>query len=163
MIGENNLYMRTIKTKRNTYHKKVRKHISTSNFRRTPWNMLLTVFILALFGLAMIFNVSGLSALNDFGDKFHYLKEQSQWLAVGTLVLIFSMYLDYKKLAKLSVILLVITFGFLIAVFLPGIGIHVSGASRWINLGFFALEHHHENHPPQHMFHQTLSNPLHES
>lgn len=107
---------------------------------RTSWHLVLLVFGLAVFGLTMIFNVSALSALSDFNDKFHYVKEQTQWLIVGTLVMIFLMHFNYRRLQMLAVPLLFGTFILLIAVFLPGIGIHAYGASRWVNFGFFTLQ-----------------------
>ena len=52
----------------------------------------------------------------------------------------FFSFFDYKKFYNLSLVLLIIAIGMLIAVFLPGIGIHALGASRWINLGFTSLQ-----------------------
>jgi cell division protein FtsW len=48
--------------------------------------------------------------------------------------------LDYHKLRRLSPVLLVITLGLLLAVLVPGIGVHVEGSSRWIGFGQFRLQ-----------------------
>ncbi|MCR4263383.1 MAG: putative lipid II flippase FtsW [Candidatus Roizmanbacteria bacterium] len=131
--------MRRIRRLRPTGKKRI--HVPAKFYGgRTSWNIILLVFGLALFGLTMIFNVSALSALSDFGDKFYYVKEQAQWLVVGTVVMVFLMHINYRQLQILAIPLLLSTFALLVAVFLPGIGIHAYGASRWVNLGFFTVQ-----------------------
>ncbi|KKR50551.1 MAG: stage V sporulation protein E, cell division protein FtsW [Microgenomates group bacterium GW2011_GWC1_41_8] len=131
--------MRRIKRLRPTGKKRI--PVATKSFgRRTSWNIIILVFGLALFGLTMIFNVSALSALSDFGDKFYYVKEQAQWFAVGTIVMIFLMHMNYRQLQLIAIPLLLSTFALLAAVFLPGIGIRAYGASRWVDLGFITVQ-----------------------
>ncbi|MBI4136552.1 putative lipid II flippase FtsW [Candidatus Roizmanbacteria bacterium] len=131
--------MRRITRLRPTTKKRI--HVSSKSAGgKTSWNLIVLVFGLALFGLTMIFNVSALTALSDFDDKFYYVKEQAQWLVVGTIVMITLMHLNYRRLQLLAIPLLLGTFGLLVAVFLPGIGIRAYGASRWVNLGFFSLQ-----------------------
>ena len=91
--------------------------------------------IFCVFGLMMIYEASNVVAFRDFGDKLHFVKDQLIWFSLGSLALIVSSVTNYKKLYKLSVPLLFVTLVSLIAVFIPGIGLKLLGAHRWINLG----------------------------
>lgn len=96
--------------------------------------------ILTLFGLLMIYDASSFISFRDFGNKYHYIKDQSIWMVLGFLGLAFFARFDYKKLYNMSLPLLVVAIGLLLAVFLPGIGISVLGAHRWINIGIGVLQ-----------------------
>ncbi len=50
--------------------------------------LLVTVVLLTLFGLLMIYDASSFIAFKDFGDKYHYIKDQFRWAALGFLGLI---------------------------------------------------------------------------
>ncbi len=91
--------------------------------------------IFSVFGLMMIYEASNVVAFRDFGDKLHFVKDQLIWFVLGVVALIVSSVTNYKKLYNLSVPLLFITLVSLIAVFIPGIGLKLLGAHRWINLG----------------------------
>lgn len=102
--------------------------------------LLLSVIFLTLFGLFMIYDASSFIAFRDFGDKYHYLKGQFFWVVIGFFAMGFFSYFDYKKLYNLSLPILLSAIGLLVLVFVPGIGVHLMGARRWINLGFSLLQ-----------------------
>lgn len=103
------------------------------------WIAILAV-CLCLFGLVMIFESSNVSAYRDFGDKYHYIKEQSVWFLLGLISMSVTSFISYKKYFYLSVPMLLVTIVLLLAVFISGIGIHALGARRWINIGSFNLQ-----------------------
>lgn len=105
-------------------------------------HLLLIVLVVStsLFGLLMIFDASSFISFRDFGTKYHYSTEQLLWMILGFAGLGFFSWFDYKKFYGFSIPLLVTAIGLLLAVFLPGIGIKVLGAHRWINLHFFVLQ-----------------------
>lgn len=96
--------------------------------------------VLTLFGLLMIYDASSFISFRDFATKYHYIKDQALWMVLGFMGLAFFAKFDYKKLANLALPLLVVAIGLLLAVFLPGIGVSVLGAHRWINLGVSVLQ-----------------------
>lgn len=102
--------------------------------------LLFLVVFLTLFGLLMIYNVSSYVAFRDFGDKYYYLKEQSLWVVLGFLGLGFFSFLNYRRLYNLALPLLLVAIFLLILVFIPGIGVSVLGARRWIDAGAFVLQ-----------------------
>lgn len=102
--------------------------------------LFVTTTLLVLFGLLMVYNASSFIAFRDFEDKYHYIKDQSVWVVLGYCVLFFFTFFDYKKLYYLAVPLLIASIGMLIAVLIPGIGISVLGARRWIDLGVVTIQ-----------------------
>lgn len=102
--------------------------------------LLASVVFLTFFGLFMIYEASSFVAFKDFDDKYHYLKEQSTWLFLGFLTLGFFSFFDYKKLYYFSVPLLISSILLLLMVFVPGLGVYVMGARRWVNFQLFVVQ-----------------------
>lgn len=103
-------------------------------------SLLISVILLTFFGLFMIYDASSFVAFRDFGDKYHYIKSQSIWMIIGFGALTFFSLFDYRKLYSLALPVLLSALVLLILVFIPGIGVGLLGAHRWIDLGFFLLQ-----------------------
>jgi len=84
----------------------------------------------------MIGDVSLLEAERSFGDRLYFIKHHLFWVFIGTIAMIGSSAFDYKLLSKFSFYLYIISIILLVAVLIPGVGVTVYGAQRWINLGF---------------------------
>jgi cell division protein FtsW len=102
--------------------------------------LFIVISLLTLFGLLMIYNASSVIAFRDFGDKYHYIKDQFIWVLLGFVSMILMSRIDYHKLYNLALPLLLTALGLLLAVFLPGLGVYALGAHRWINLGVTVLQ-----------------------
>lgn len=102
--------------------------------------LFLTTLTLSLIGLFILYESSSYTAFLNIGDKYYFLKNQSVWLILGVSLCIVISFIDYKILSRFALPFLLITFGLLIAVFLPGIGLSLKGAHRWINLGFTVIQ-----------------------
>ena len=101
--------------------------------------LLVSVIFLTLFGLFMIYDASSFVAFRDFMDKYYYIRGQIVWVVLGFISLAFFSYFDYRKLHNLSLPILLFALVLLILVFIPGVGVYLLGAKRWINTGFFLL------------------------
>lgn len=108
--------------------------------KRFDFLLLIAIVLLTSFGILMIYNASSVIAFRDFDDKYFYFKEQLMWMVLGYVGLTVFSFVHYKIYYNLAIPLLVTAIVMLIAVFLPGVGIHALGASRWINLGFTTLQ-----------------------
>lgn len=108
--------------------------------KRFDYTLMSLTLVLTLFGLFMVFDASSFISFRDFGDKYHYIKDQAVWMVLGFVGLGFFSIFDYKKLYNLAVPLLIFALGLLVVVFIPGLGVKVLGAHRWINLRFFVLQ-----------------------
>ncbi len=108
--------------------------------RSMDWVLLFTIVGLCLFGLLMVFDASVVSALRDFGDKYHFVREQGIWLILGLILMTIIAYVDYHQWYIYSDFLLLGVAVLLVGVFIPGVGITALGASRWINFRLFVLQ-----------------------
>lgn len=108
--------------------------------KKLDFGLLLPVILLSVFGILMIYSASSIIAFRDFNDKYHYFREQLVWMLLGYTALILFSFLDYHLYYRLALPLLCIALIILIAVFIPGIGIKVLGAHRWIDLRLFVLQ-----------------------
>ncbi len=98
------------------------------------------VLFLTLFGILMIYEASSITALRDFKDSFFYVKQQSLGFLVGLFFLFLTSKFDYRKFRKLAPFLMICSILTLILVLIPGIGIKVLGARRWMSLGLFNFQ-----------------------
>src|SRR5690349_10068933 len=102
--------------------------------------LLITVVLLTLFGFFMIYDASSFISFRDFGNKYHYIKDQTLWMIFGFIGMGFFSFFDYRKFYNLALPLLLSAIALLLVVFIPGLGISVLGAHRWIDLGILVLQ-----------------------
>lgn len=88
----------------------------------------------------MVYDSSVAIAIRDFSNQYYYVREQFKWMVIGFIVFFIAAKVHYKTWFIFALPLLFITLLLLIAVFIPGFGIHALGAHRWINFGFFVLQ-----------------------
>ncbi len=99
-----------------------------------------TVFILVIFGLAMLSSASSDLGKIHFNDTFYYLKHQILYgLSLGIAGFLAGYFIPYKKWKTAAPYLLIISIIALILVFTP-LGMHAGGATRWINLGPLSVQ-----------------------
>ena len=105
--------------------------------RRHPpdYVLLAIVATLVVFGLIAVYSSSYAYAAYEFGDAKYFIKRQATWAALGLLVLLFFMNLDYRWLRWLALPLIMVTIVLLAAVLV--LGDDVNGARRWITFGPF--------------------------
>lgn len=102
--------------------------------------LLTAVIFLTLFGFFMTYDASSYVAFRDFSDKYHYVRDQFVWVILGFIGLFAFSFFDYKKLYNLSLPILLTALVLLFLVFVPGVGLKLLGARRWIHLGSFVLQ-----------------------
>ncbi len=92
--------------------------------------------LLVVLGLIFLSSASSALGFNKFHDSYYYLKHQVLYGLLPGLVAFFILArVDYQKLRVLALPALVGSLILLVAVFIPGIGLELGGARRWINLG----------------------------
>lgn len=103
------------------------------------WLMILPI-ALSIFGLLVIFDVSAVSALHDFKDKYYYFRYQSVWLILGLFLFFLCSALDYRILKKIALPFFLINLFFLILVLIPGFGRQIYGGRRWLQIGSWSFQ-----------------------
>lgn len=103
-------------------------------------SLFLIPIVISVIGAFFVFEASSVKSFREFGDSFYYFKLQFLWIVLGTIVMIFFSFFDYKKLHFFAFFFMNIAIFFLFAVLIPGIGQKIGGARRWINVGFFNFQ-----------------------
>lgn len=103
-------------------------------------NFLILVLVIVFTGLLIIADASAPQALDNFGDKFYFLRQQAMWAFVGTFAMLIVSQIHYSFWEKIANLLFFTSLFFLALVLLPNLGIHALGARRWINLGFTSFQ-----------------------
>jgi len=102
--------------------------------------LLITVLVLTFIGFVAVADVSAPQALNVFGDQYYLTKQQFVWVVLGLGALFFSSVINYKFWSKVATPLFLFNLVLLILVLIPGIGVRVLGARRWISIGSFYFQ-----------------------
>lgn len=98
--------------------------------------LMLTLLLVGI-GLIMVFSASYASAYYDIEkvsghNPIYYVRRQALFAAAGLVVMYFTSKINYQSLRWLSVFVLVGSFFLLIMVKVPGLGVTVNGAERWL-------------------------------
>ncbi|HJM83584.1 MAG TPA: putative lipid II flippase FtsW [Nitrospinota bacterium] len=111
------------------------------SIKRKPdyWIMVCSIALLAI-GIAMIFSSSAMIAEEKFHDPFYFLKKQALWAAIGITLMLIASRIDYRIYKKYTYVLYAIAIIGLALVFIPGLGVTLNGARRWIDIGFVTLQ-----------------------
>ncbi len=120
---------------------KVNKAYSTQNRRgEVDPTIILVVVILIGIGLVMVFSASYVISAEGRNDPYFFLRRQVFWTMLGLIGMWFFSRFDYRKLRPLSPLLVLISLALLTLVFIPGIGIEINEAKRWIGVGTFTIQ-----------------------
>lgn len=98
-----------------------------------------TLMLLGL-GLVAIYSASSFIAAQNLGDSHFYLKKQGVFCLVGLFLLILTKNIPSTLYRKLTYPLLLLTLLLLIALFIPGAGTKVGGATRWLRFGGLSFQ-----------------------
>lgn len=98
--------------------------------------LLATLLALVVFGLMMIASAGIIYSSTRFGDGYYFFKRQLLFGVIpGLLIFAIVQKIDYHFWKKFVVPFFFLSLIFLVLVFVPGVGVKIYGANRWINLG----------------------------
>ena len=102
--------------------------------------LLLVVTVLVFFGLLMVYSSSFIFAQERTGDGYAFIKKQVVFALMGGIGLYVAQMIPHRQWSKWGVPLLFGITSLLLFVLIPGVGVRVGGAQRWVRLGFFQLQ-----------------------
>lgn len=111
-----------------------------SKKRRPDYILLIITVILAAIGTIMIYSSSSIIAAQRFGDGYYFLKKQILFLVLGGLAMLFLARTPYTYLKKAAYAGMGISAVLLLLLFIPGMGVKVGGARRWLALPGFSFQ-----------------------
>lgn len=104
--------------------------MNQKRLKNTEWKILIYVTLLLIIGLVALYSASTSTEFAEF-------KKQIMWIGVGIPLLILMMVIDYRLIARFSVIF------YVISIILLGLVLFttaVNGASSWFNIGSFSMQ-----------------------
>lgn len=114
---------------------------SYSLSRGVDWTLLSVVLVLMVLGLAMVESSSVSVAAVRYSDPFFFLKRQLLAVGLGVAGALFIVArVSTKMMERTSMLVFLATVLGLALVLVPGIGVEVNGAQRWIRLGVMNLQ-----------------------
>lgn len=114
------------------------------NPKKTPdmWLFAITIALLVI-GLFMVFDASYARAGQvkyTGGDPFYFIKRQAIFAMAGLVLMFVAMRIPYWKLKRFGFVLLLVSIIGLAFVQVPGVGVMVNGARRWIHFAGITIQ-----------------------
>jgi len=109
--------------------------------RSTPdiW-LLISILLILGIGLMMVYSASAVKAFHEFGDRFYFVKRQAIFAGLGLLSMMLLSRIHYSVWKKWAPTLLLVCFGLLLLVLIPGVGVVRGGARSWLGIGSFGIQ-----------------------
>ncbi len=111
----------------------------TMDEKRPDYFLILNIFALILIGIIMVFSASPTMGLKA-GDPYLYFKRHIFYVVLGIIAFNFALRTNFEKLKKNAPIILIISLLLLLLPFVPGFGLRISGAKRWIHIASFSFQ-----------------------
>lgn len=104
------------------------------------WSLLLLSLVLTALGLLFVFEASTAEAFQLVGNPFFFLRQQAIRAVIGLAALVVMLLIPTKWLEKAAPVLYLGSLLLLVAVLIPGIGVELNGARRWLSIGSFLFQ-----------------------
>jgi cell division protein FtsW len=119
---------------------RVRRRAAQSSPQLEYHLLMLVTLGLVAFGLIMVYSASSGTAVVTGHDPAGTLVRQAVYAAVGVAGMLVLARFSYRRLRYFAAPILFGTIALLIAVKVPGIGVNIKGAQRWIYVGPISLQ-----------------------
>lgn len=108
--------------------------------RRLDRPLLFLTLALTAAGLLIVASASVVLSQKNFGTPYYYVTHQGAAAIVGLIGLGIGQAVPYRWWKKLSAPLLALSLLLAAAVFIPGLGVKLQGAARWLALGSLSIQ-----------------------
>lgn len=108
--------------------------------RDVDTTLLLLTVALTCIGVVMVYSSSSIMAAQRFNDGFYFLKRQLASTLIGFGLMAGATYFNYQNWRKLAVLTLLGSIVLLAMLFIPGLGVRVGGALRWLRFPGLTLQ-----------------------
>lgn len=139
-IRKKRIHDRTNTRKTLNFEKKQRQDTVVYERKNADFFIYLTVLLLLFIGTIMVVSSTAAYAGDRWGDSFYFIKRQIVYMSVGIAAMVVMMNVDYRKLGKISPVLLIVSILLLFIVMIPGIGIELNEARRWLGFGGLTIQ-----------------------
>ncbi len=115
----------------------MRSHAKTPS-RSLSSGLVLFISLLVIFcslGVLFVFEASVAESFNMVGHSYHFLKQHLLGLGLGSIAFLVSLITPPQVWLRWNKVLLFVSLLLLVLVLIPGIGLELNGARRWLSLG----------------------------
>jgi len=99
------------------------------------------ILLLLGFGLIVLSSASVVQATKQFGVSDYYWKHQLLFgIFPGLVLLLLFRRIDYRRWRPIALPLLFTALALMVLVFVPSLGMHLKGATSWLNFGVFTFQ-----------------------
>lgn len=105
-------------------------------FQQLTSPLTLAVILLMGIGLVQVYSSSYILAIENYGDGLYFVKKQFIFFILSLFVLVLASEIPLSILKKYSWLMWLFSGLLVLATFIPGLGVKVGGATRWLNLPF---------------------------
>jgi len=102
--------------------------------------LLVAAAMLIIAGMLAVYSSSFAVGYHEYGNTNYFVARQAVFALVGVAAMVFFMRMDYNRLRRLSLPMLLIALFALLLVLVPGIGVERNGASRWLEFGPISIQ-----------------------
>jgi len=99
------------------------------------WLLASLLVVLNMFGLVMVMSAGSVDSVRSGGVPWSYFQRQLLWTALGAVALTATLMVSVDFWRRFAPPLLLISIGLLVLVIVPGVGVTVNGATRWLGVG----------------------------
>ncbi|MGN6693704.1 MAG: putative lipid II flippase FtsW [Aquihabitans sp.] len=99
------------------------------------WLLAAIVVVLNMFGLVMVMSASSVPAVRAGGVPWSLFERQALWTVLGTVALFATLMVSVDLWRRFTKPFMGIAIAMLVLVLVPGIGVSVNGATRWLGAG----------------------------
>lgn len=108
----------------------------SANWHVPNYTLLGLLLILLVFGLIMLSSASSVAGFEKFSDPYYFVKRQLLYGVMFGLPMMWILSrIDYHIWKRYAFPFIIINIIFLLLVVVPGVGVELLGARRWINFG----------------------------
>jgi len=97
--------------------------------------LLILIIILSLLGTLFVFEASTAESYAIFGTQYHFLYQHVLGLGLGIVAVLIGFFLPSKLWIKFGPVMYIIGLLLVLLTLIPGIGLDLNGARRWISIG----------------------------
>ena len=101
---------------------------------KANWRFTLLVLFLSFIGLFFLFEASTVQSVRLFNHPYYFVGQQAKWLALSLFLASISYFLNLRIFQRLATIFYLFSLIMLALPLLPGLGLTLNGASRWISV-----------------------------
>ena len=107
---------------------------------KAHWRFTLLVVILSFTGLFFLFEASTVQSVRLFNHPYHFVSQQAKWLVLSFVLASISYFINIRIFQKFALLWYLLALVLLALPLVPGLGLTLNGASRWIKLFNYSFQ-----------------------